>query len=548
MQVGTTPLRWKELKDKPSNRKERASRTKVTRLDYHEGFGKPDRQEITSSSKLRETLHEQASENGPGKRSFRLFVIEDLSRDVIEFLGAHYDVDPAFFRDQIFDYAWYNTRDRWIDPPRMHIVTKRQQWIQIRFATSRYFDDQVSFKSGCDQSESFNVYRRLEDDSNNTGTWDAEKAIVGLSRTRATLWLGKAGSHVEGPVGRYICNDHDVYVADSVPGILLVDPTVTEGYSLWHGYRNWEETPSMKDLESMEGKMPRPGPTRKSFFDDLIYWLEKPEVFGPSTASNSAVNIHVPMQPLLYLICGEWLTITEYIQTRLAQVEWEISFPEHFLNSGKRIDVALKKLHIWRRLVPLYHRMLTETLQRLFQFPCYKSNPTSNISWPEAAVQDATPHNTDPNHPSGTTPNDCQCLLHCPTPSQLGTINALREDFVRLRVSMEEFQVRIDRLTSVVTASISIDDSHRGLQDTRNVTRLTWLATCFIPLSLTASILSMQSDIVNVRPILGWYFLISLLLVLVTIGGAFILTGSVVTKQVIGIRESVETHHKNKKT
>ncbi|PMD13338.1 hypothetical protein NA56DRAFT_683033 [Hyaloscypha hepaticicola] len=451
MQVGTTPLRWKELKDKPSNRQERASRTKVTRLDYHEGLSKPIRQEITTSSKLREILHEQASENGPGKRKFRLFIIEDLSRDVIELLGAHYDVDPAFFRDQIFDYAWYNTRDRWIDPPRMHVVTKRQQWIQIRFATSRYFEDQVIFKSGCDQSESFNVYRRLEDDSNNTGTWDAEKAIVGLSRTRAAFWLGKAGSHVEGPVG-----------------ILLVDPTVTEGYSLWHGYRNWEETPSMKDLESMEGKMPPPGPTRKSFFDDLIYWLEKPEAFGPSTASNCAVNIHVPMQALLYLICGEWLTITEYIQTRLAQVEWEISFPEHFLNSGKRIDVALKKLHIWRRLVPLYHRMLTETLQH--------------------------------------------------------------------------------RLTSVVTASISIDDSHRGLQDTRNVTRLTWLATCFIPLSLTASIFSMQSDIVNVRPILGWYFLISLLLVLVTIGGAFILTGSVVTKQVIGIRESVETHHKNKKT
>ncbi len=169
------------------------------------------------------------------------------------------------------------------------------------------------------------------------------------------------------------------------------------------------------------------------------------------------------------------------------------------------------------------------------------------MSGPET-VQDATAHNTDPKNPSDTAPNDCQCPLHCPTPSKLGPINALREDFVRLRVSMEEFQVRIDRLTSVVTASISIDDSHRGLQDTRNVTRLTWLATCFIPLSLTASIFSMQSDIVNVRPILGWYFLISLLLVLVTIGGAFILTGSVVTKQVIGIRESVETHHKNKKT
>jgi Mg2+ and Co2+ transporter CorA len=296
----------------------------------------------------------------------------------------------------------------------------------------------------------------------------------------------------------------------------------------------------MKDLESMEGKMPLPGPTRKAFFDDLIYWLEKPEVFGPSPASSPAANMHIPMQALLYLICGEWLTIGEYIQTRLAQVEWEISFPEHFLNSGERIDVALKKLHIWRRLVPLYHRMLTETLERVFQFPCHaiKGLASSQISNPDSG--------NPVNGPSATTPSQCPCALHRPSATEAGPISALREDFVRLRVSMEEFQDRIDRLTSVVTASISIDDSHRGLQDTRNVTILTWLATCFIPLSLVASIFSMQSDISGIRPILGWYFLIALLLVCVLIGGAFILTGSLVTNKLDGFRKLVKTKQKEK--
>jgi Mg2+ and Co2+ transporter CorA len=316
---------------------------------------------------------------------------------------------------------------------------------------------------------------------------------------------------------------------------------VKAGYPLWHGYRNWEETPSMKDLEKVEGKMPLPGPTRKSFFDDLIYWLEKPEVFGSSPTGNLAANMHLPIQTLLYLICGEWLTIVEYIQTRLAQVEWEISFPEHFLNSGKQIDVALKKLHIWRRLVPLYHRMLTETLQRVFLFPCYSANAKSSVD--SLSPQESNPH-SDPTNPTGAALSQCQCPLHQPEPSQPGPVNSLREDFVRLRVFMDEFQERIDRLTSVVTASISIDDSHRGLQDTRNVTRLTWLATCFIPLSLTASILSMQSEIVSLRPILGWYFLISLLLVGLTIGSAFILTGSVVTNRLIGFRKSVATKQK----
>jgi len=250
----------------------------------------------------------------------------------------------------------------------------------------------------------------------------------------------------------------------------------------------------MKELENLKGKMPPPGPSRKSFFDDLIYWLEKPEAFGQAPAGSPASNVHIPIQALLYLVCGEWLTIAEYIQTRLAQVEWEIAFPDHFLNTGETIDGALGRLHIWRRLIPLYHRMLTETLQRVFDFPCHSGTAAAPLQEPS-------------DHP--------------------GPIKALREDFTRLLVSMEEYQQQIDRLTSVVTASISIDDSHRGLRDTTNVTRLTWLATCFIPLSLTASVFSMQQYIVNLKSIIGWYFLASFLLVLLTVGGAFALTGSV---------------------
>jgi len=207
MQVGTTPLRWKDLQtgkwsgNNSFNRKERLSRTKLTRLDYHEGSNKPKRKDITTSSQLKTTLDEQTKDDGQGKRQFRLFVVEDLSRDVIEMLGAHYDVEPAFFRDQIVDYAWYNTRDRWMDPPRLNVVARKQRWLQIRFATSRYFQDQISFKKGCDQFESFNVFRRVEDDINNTGIWDAAKAIVGLSRTRAAFWISKDESHVEGTIG-----------------------------------------------------------------------------------------------------------------------------------------------------------------------------------------------------------------------------------------------------------------------------------------------------------------------------------------------------------
>jgi hypothetical protein len=211
MQVGTTPLRWKEfLKNGKwnggdvNNRENRVSRTNVTRLDYCLDSNRPIRDNYTKSTELRAALTKQALEELPTPRRFRLFIVEDLSRDVIEMLGAHYDIEPTFFRDQIFDYAWYNTRDRWMDPPRLNIVSKRQRWLQIRFATSRYFEDPTTFKDGCEQFEGFNVFRRPEDDLNNTGFWDAEGAIVGLSRTRSSFWLGSAESHMEGAVGECI--------------------------------------------------------------------------------------------------------------------------------------------------------------------------------------------------------------------------------------------------------------------------------------------------------------------------------------------------------
>lgn len=40
----------------------------------------------------------------------RLFVVEDLSRAVIEALGFHFKIDPSFFREQIVDSDLYSIR------------------------------------------------------------------------------------------------------------------------------------------------------------------------------------------------------------------------------------------------------------------------------------------------------------------------------------------------------------------------------------------------------------------------------------------------------
>lgn len=85
-------------------------RTRVTMLEYQysEEAKAPVRTDFYDSKALQERLDELDSEQQDPRVKFRLFVVEDLSREVIETLGAHYDVDPSFFREHVADYVWYN--------------------------------------------------------------------------------------------------------------------------------------------------------------------------------------------------------------------------------------------------------------------------------------------------------------------------------------------------------------------------------------------------------------------------------------------------------
>ncbi len=188
--------------DKEAERDERAKRTHVTRLDYL-NTGKVIPQPYTTSKELKIALDGEAQETDSNKRQLRLFIVEDLSRDVIELLGGHLDIEPAFFREHIVDYAWYNTRDRWVDPPNLNMITRRNRWVPLRFVTARYFKDTASFQKGVKEAESFNVLRRPDDDQNNKSMWDDGGAIVGITRTRASFWLSSTDSQKRGAVGKY---------------------------------------------------------------------------------------------------------------------------------------------------------------------------------------------------------------------------------------------------------------------------------------------------------------------------------------------------------
>ncbi|KAI0115721.1 hypothetical protein GGR51DRAFT_360573 [Nemania sp. FL0031] len=465
MSIGAVPQRWDELNpnQNPLSSDEKVSRkdarrkciekTNVSVLDYYSTEVK--RKTYTSAQDLRRNLDSGIEDDGV---KFRLYVVEDLSRDVIDALGQKFGIEPDFFRAHIVDYAWYNVRDPWRNPPMLDIVSRHQNWMQLRYVTARYFDVEESdnqkyvtrsFKAAGDEARSFNILRRVDDDLSNKSFWDKQGAIVGLTRSRATFWLQPENTQQGAPVG-----------------ILLLDPTVTKGVPLWRGRRTlWSMPPTDEQTGSS-----RP-PPQDNFFEDFIFWAQQKDLYPNYTTDHTSETL-VPLQVLLHLVCSEWLTMSDYIKTRLNQLDWEIVKPEFFRLGKRGVDNMLQKLHMWRRLVPLYREMVSETIRHIDQFS--SRIPISNLN---AGLQ----------APAGG-----------PLPAgqdQWNLSSCYNPDFSLIRSQLEEYQTRIDQLTAVVTAVISIDNSRRGLQDNRNIGRLTWLATFFIPLSLVAGILSMQSDV-----------------------------------------------------
>ncbi|KAI1367169.1 hypothetical protein F5Y08DRAFT_326799 [Xylaria arbuscula] len=484
MSIGTVPQRWKlldttgalnspEREGRQNERQRRIEKTNVTVLDYHTAGVK--RENYKSAQALRDSLSGGTEDSD---LKFKLYVVEDLSRDVIEILGQKFEIEPDFFRAHIVDFAWYNVRDRWRNPPMLDIVSRHQNWTQLRYVTARYFDinnesrqknRQESFKSATKEVDGFNIMRRVDDDLSNTSYWDNQGAIVGLTRSRATFWLQPTHPQRKTPVG-----------------ILLLDPTVTQGVPLWRGRRPLWPISSVYDPDQ-PGAQP---PMQDNFFEDFIFWAQQKNLC-PNPNANDAAHAVVPIQVLLHLICSEWITMSDYIKTRLNQLDWEIIKPQFFRLDKVGVANMLEKLHMWRRLVPLYREMVSETTRHVDQF-------SSRI---ETLV--ATLESTSTEESSQTTANSLTMTNSSTNPAHRSLISHYDPDFKRIKEQLEEYQNRIDQLTAVVTAVISIDNSQRSLQDNRNIGRLTWLATFFIPLSLIAGILSMQS---NVSEISGYTF------------------------------------------
>ncbi|PNP82892.1 hypothetical protein FNYG_03770 [Fusarium nygamai] len=500
MEVGTVPTRWcifpGEEKEKNEQRrytyhtaidprreqqKKRAQKMNVASLEFKEG-GQAQQNpanHICNPKDLREAIR-KARKPELGVK-FSLFVVEDLSRDVIEALGSELAIDPRFFRAHITDYVWNNIRDRWREPSILQVDAKRQTWFQLRLIRSRYFENQSQLTEAKRQVNEFNVMRRLDADKNQI-FWDKDPDPTIWERLagESSQDKGRVDARVDAKVGHMRSRATFWLNPESTIGVLLLEPTPEAGYPLWRGYPNWDELPTFgtNDAPPDAVRDPQVPPSLRikdaenpmSWFEDYIFWAQKTTNFAKLTDSANQ-QLSIPIQCLLHVVCGEWLTFADYLNARLNQIDWGIVNPSFFPESGgtDHQKESLRKLHFWRRWVPQARDMLQATMSQVMD--------DKEKEFAESFK-----------------------LYH--------------DDLEIIKKRLEDYETRIDRLSTVVNSTISLTDAS-------NTSKLTVLASFFIPPSLVAALLSMNMDpLIGLGNSLKWWAVASVVAVtiLFTIG------------------------------
>lgn len=436
MQITTSPPKWKHLPK--TSRDMRAQKTCVAIIDFSvEANEKPKTTFIGTIGELRELFDDPQFSHAPDHP--RLYIMEDLSRDMVEEFGSRYDVDPLLWRGHISDYMWYKTKDPWVELDELPHLVREKTFYNFRYIHPRYFEDKESHSRATIEAGKMNVLRSLDSDQYSERLPDSEERVF-LCRSKASLWIQPRRN------GK-----------NNTFGILVVDPTFQEGYPLWSGYRNFEETPELQAINLT-------GPPRTSLFQDVVYWASK---MGASDLDALAANPRNLALSILTIIASEWLTVLQYLRTRLTQLEWMLEIPD--FRAPYRLDEVLGRLHPWHRYLPFYRRWVRDVLRSIL----HKDD-----------LDMQSQHN--------------QALFK------------LREDFLVIQEEFEIAQAQLDNMTNLVTAIISLEENKRMANQNSNVTRLTYLAVVFVPMSFVTGLFSMTTDVSALTQTFWIFFIVAI--------------------------------------
>lgn len=207
---------------------------------------------------------------------------------------------------------------------------------------------------------------------------------------------------------------------------------------------------------------PETGPPRSSPLESFIfYWsLKQPPGFDVNCPTLFALSYYP-----LKMIAAEWITYLELMYHSIKPYEYSPSNAKPVMGQIAILNADIYALQQWaRRCMATAHKI--------------------------RCVLDFLRHRV--------TEGD-----------DLESSALLTEDYKHISLSIDTYSRRLEGLVSIATSLVQAVDSRRSLTETMNISRLSYLALSFIPLTFVSGLFSMNDNIAAGGRLFGLYFAVS---------------------------------------
>lgn len=119
----------------------------------------------------------------------RIYVVEDLSTDILEVFGEKFGIDPFFWTAHIDDYFYSLPTSETAEIRSLEVVNAKRPYFTMRYLRPRYYRSTASFETAIKQAGKFNVLRQLDSDRGRQSIKDEEGAGTALMRAKTSLWI-----------------------------------------------------------------------------------------------------------------------------------------------------------------------------------------------------------------------------------------------------------------------------------------------------------------------------------------------------------------------
>ncbi|KAK7187426.1 hypothetical protein PSPO01_06656 [Paraphaeosphaeria sporulosa] len=420
------------------------SNSRICSIDFYEGVSRPkvraniDTEQLSAEigKERAEDINDSKCESGHVQHQRplqgRIVVVEDLSRDIVELLGASLDIDPLFFALHL----------RAIDRGVSRQQKPHEATLPSRLLPQGFFN--ISY------------HRLLMSDENVLPIGPGGTFLHDLNITRELVILGSANIGLS----QHCASVIRVKKRDRPwLALILVDPPISSVYTSNDAERRRFRLDLRNYLGTHDNSVePRPfsewqdedaetsSVAQRGMFDDLQqYWnRERPPSFNSSDPSIQSLSYH-----MLRVVAAEWVRYIAAMQKCLKQ--YEHSHDQLPATSLGIYDRDLHELMGWRR------RTLSS-----------QSKIKSVLRFLAADQKTGEQQNYD--------------------------LKYLSEDFEHIQERISAIGQHLESTIPVIMSFVQIVDARRAFAETTNMSRLTVLALVFVPLTFVSSLFSMNTE------------------------------------------------------